>query len=206
MSKRDAIHAHYDHRFSPDKANHEVLDWASAASQRRRFEVLTENVDLRGLSLLDVGCGLGDLLAFLQQRRIEVDFTGVDILQRMVDHCRDRFDTGRFLRADIFSDDAFAPGEFDLVFVSGAFNLDLGNNLEFLPTAIGRLMELSGRYVAFNLLHARWPNHEPGYFFYEPDFVLRLLARHEVDVKLIDDYLPNDFTVICRKKTADGSQ
>jgi len=206
MSKRDAIEAHYNRRFRAKNANHEVLDWASAARQRRRFEVLTDNVDLRGLSILDVGCGLGDLLAFLQQRGIEVEFTGVDILERMVEHCRRRFDTGRFLKADIFADDAFANGEFDLVFVSGAFNLDLGNNLEFLPTAIGRLMKLSRQYVAFNLLHARWPDHEPGYFFYEPDFVLKQLAGHDVDVKLIDDYLPNDFTVICRKKTADGSQ
>jgi SAM-dependent methyltransferase len=202
MSKRDAIHAHYDHRFSPEMANHEILDWASAASQRRRFEVLADSVDLRGLSILDVGCGLGDLLAFIQQRGIEAEFTGVDILQKMVVHCRDRFDTGRFLRADIFSNDEFAPGEFDLVFVSGAFNLDLGNNLEFLPIAIGRLMELSRRYVAFNLLHARWPDREPGYFFYDPEFVLQQLASHDVDVKLIDDYLPNDFTVICQKKTA----
>lgn len=206
MSKRDSIQAHYGHRFSPEKANHEVLDWASAASQRRRFEVLADNVDLRGLSILDVGCGLGDLLAFLQERGIEVEFTGVDILRQMVDHCRDRFDTGRFCQADIFSNDAFAPGEFDLVFVSGAFNLDLGNNLEFLPTAIARLMELSRRYVAFNLLHARWPDREPGYFFYDPDFVLKQLAGHDVEVKLIDDYLPNDFTVICQKKTADGGQ
>lgn len=201
MDKRDAIHAHYDHRFSAENANHKVLDWASAASQRRRFEVLSENVDLRGLSILDVGCGLGDLLVFLQQSGIEVQFTGVDILEKMVEHCRKRFDSGRFIQADIFSDDVFSPGEFDLVFVSGAFNLDLGNNLEFLPKAIARLMELSRRYVAFNLLHARWPEREPGYFFYEPDFVLKQLAGYNAEVKLIDDYLPNDFTVVCEKKT-----
>ena len=202
MSKRDAIHAHYDHRFSAENANYKVLDWASPASQRRRFEVLAENVVLRGLSILDVGCGLGDLLAFIQQSGMEVQFTGVDILDKMVEHCRKRFDSARFVQADIFSDDAFSPGEFDLVFVSGAFNLDLGNNLEFLPKAIGRLMKLSRRYVAFNLLHARWPEREPGYFFYEPDFVLQQLAGYNVEVKLIDDYLPNDFTVVCEKKTA----
>jgi SAM-dependent methyltransferase len=200
MSKRDAIRAHYDHRFSPEKANHEILDWASAASQQRRFEVLVENVDLAGMKLLDVGCGLGDLLALLQRQGIEVDYTGVDILQRMIDHCRKRFDTGRFLQADIFSSEAFEPGQFDLVFTSGAFNLDLGNNLDFLPVAIDRLLELSRRYVVFNLLHARWPKPEPGYFFYDPQFVLRHLARRKLAVRLIDDYLPNDFTVICRKR------
>jgi len=200
MSKRDKIQAHYYPRFSPEKLPHEVLDWASEESQRRRFEVLAENVDLRGMKLLDVGCGLGDLLAFLQERSIRVDYTGVDILQRMVEHCRKRFDIGRFVQADIFSDDAFGPGEFDLVFTSGAFNLDLGNNLEFLPAAIERLLQLSRDYVAFNLLHARSSDREPGYFFYDPQYVLTQLARHDVDVRLLEDYLPNDFTVICRKR------
>jgi SAM-dependent methyltransferase len=200
MSKRDAIRAHYDHRFSPERANHEILDWASAASQHRRFEVLVDNVDLAGMKVLDVGCGLGDLLAMLQRRNIEVDYTGVDILQKMIDRCRERFGTGRFLQADIFSREAFGAGQFDLVFTSGAFNLDLGNNLDFLPVAIDRLLELSRQYVVFNLLHARWTKPEPGYFFYDPEFVLRQLARHKLAVRLIDDYLPNDFTVICRKR------
>ena len=200
MSKRDAIRAHYYPRLSPEKPPHEVLDWASAESQQRRFEVLADNVDLRGLKLLDVGCGLGDLLAFCRQRGIDVDYTGVDILQRMIDHCRKRFDTGTFVKADIFSDDAFGPGQFDLAFVSGAFNLDLGNNLDFLPIALGRLLELSRRYVVLNLLHARWPSREEGYFFYEPDFVLKQVARYDCEVTLLEDYLPNDFTVICRKR------
>jgi len=200
MSKHDKIQAHYYPRFSPENLPHEVLDWASAESQRRRFEVLAGNVNLAGLKMLDVGCGLGDLLAFLQERHVEVDFTGVDILERMVQHCRRRFGTGTFVQGDVFSDEVFAPGEFDLVFVSGAFNLDLGNNLEFLPTAMEKLLELSREYVAFNLLHARWPEREEGYFFYEPDFVLKQLDRHNCEVTLLDDYLPNDFTVICRKR------
>jgi hypothetical protein len=60
--------------------------------------------------------------------------------------------------------------------------------------------------VVFNLLHARWPKPEPGYFFYDPQFVLRQLARHKLAVRLIDDYLPNDFTVICLKKAQGGSR
>lgn len=200
MSKRDAIQGHYYPRLSAEKLPHEMLDWASAESQQKRFEVLAENVELGGRKLLDVGCGLGDLLAYLRRRGIETDYTGVDLLQQMVDRCRERFDGGTFVRADVFAEDAFAPGAFDVVFVSGAFNLDLGNNLSFLPAALARLIELSRDCVVVNLLHARWPGREEGYFFYEPAFVLAQLARHAVDVTLLEDYLPNDFTVIVRKR------
>jgi len=195
-----AIRSHYEPRMLPERPSHEVLDWASAASQQARFEVLYREVPLGGRSLLDVGCGLGDLAGFLRKRCLEVDYTGVDLLARMVESCRQRFPDGRFLQADIFNDDQFPPGSFDVVFTSGIFNLDLGNNLAFLPVAVRRLLDLSRQYTVFNLLHARAPNKLPGYFFYDPAAVLAFLAGEPCEIRLVDDYLPNDFTVICRKK------
>jgi SAM-dependent methyltransferase len=196
----DAIRAHYEPRMLPERPSHEVLDWASAASQQARFEVLYREVPLAGRSLLDVGCGLGDLAGFLRKRSLEVDYTGVDLLGRMVESCRQRFPDGRFLQADIFNDDQFPPGSFDVVFTSGIFNLDLGNNLAFLPVAVRRLLDLSRQHTVFNLLHVRAPQKQAGYFFYDPGVVLAFLAGEPCEIRLIDDYLPNDFTVICRKK------
>ena len=91
-----------------------------------------------------------------------------------------------------------------MVFTSGVFNLDLGNNLEFLPGAVRRLLGLAREVVAFNLLHVRSPAKEDDYFFYDPKDVLAMLRDHPCEVSLIDDYLPNDFTVICRKTAANG--
>jgi SAM-dependent methyltransferase len=195
-----AIRAHYEPRMLPQRPSHEVLDWASAASQEARFEVLYREVPLAGRSLLDVGCGLGDLAGFLRRRNLTVDYTGVDLLARMIESCRQRFPDGRFLQADIFNDDQFPPNSFDVVFTSGIFNLDLGNNLAFLPVAVRRLLALSRRHTVFNLLHARSPQKQAGYFFYDPNAVLSFLAGEHCEIRIIDDYLPNDFTVICRKR------
>ena len=197
--KIDAIRAHYEHRITPGRAHYDVLDWASAASQRRRFEVLVDNVPLAGKSLLDIGCGLGDLAALLDERALAVEYTGVDVLARMVDACRERFPARRFVRADLFAGDD-APGEaWDVVYCSGAFNLDLGNNMAFLARAIRRMLDLSREHVVFNLLHARSPCLEEGYFSYDPAEVLALLPPAAGEVRILDDYLPNDFTVFCRK-------
>jgi SAM-dependent methyltransferase len=189
---------------SPGRENFAVLDWASAASQRKRFEVLVANVPLRGRSLLDVGCGLGDLLAYLAERGIDLAYTGVDVLARMVAACRERFGgvRGRFVQADVFADASFGREGFDVVFASGIFNLDLGNNREFLPVALRRLLELSREHVAANFLHVRARGRDKGYFFYDPDEVLAILDGEPCEVRLIDDYLRNDFTVICRKPVA----
>jgi len=200
MDRIDAIRAHYEHRISPHRENFDVLDWASSASQRRRFRVLADHVPLAGKTLLDVGCGLGDLRAYLEERGIGVDYTGVDVLDKMIAACRSRFGGGRFVCADTFADPPPEVGRFDVVFTSGIFNLDLGNNLEFLPSAVRRLLWLADEYLVFNLLNARTSYREEGYFFYKPDDVLKILDGEPCEIRLLDDYLPNDFTVICRKE------
>lgn len=198
------IRAHYEPLMSPGRESYEVVDWASAASQRRRFEVLVSEVPLEGKALLDVGCGMGDLAAFLAERDIPTAYTGVDVLEKMIRACRQRFRDRRFVRADVFADEPFPPESFDVVFCSGVFNLNLGNNLEFLPGALGKLLALSREHVVLNFLHVRSPVKEEQYFFYDPQEVLELLRGHPCEVRLLDDYLPNDFTLICRKGGAGG--
>ena len=68
MSKIKKIRRHYEHRITPERENFDVLDWACAESQQTRFAVLADNVELAGRSLLDIGCGLGDLRTFLDER------------------------------------------------------------------------------------------------------------------------------------------
>jgi len=98
----------------------------------------------------------------------------------------------------------FAPGSFDVVFCSGAFNLNLGNNDEFLPRAVARLFELAREYVVFNLLHVRSACDDPKYAWYDPADVRGAVRPFAADCRILDDYLPNDFTVICRKADLSG--
>lgn len=204
MSRKKLIRQHYEPRIEPTRENYEVLDWASARSQEARFAVLVDHVDVSGKSLLDVGCGLGDLWGYLTRRGVATDYTGVDLLDKMVLAAQQRHPGGRFVQADIFSSDDFG-GTFDVVYCSGAFNLNLGNNLEFLPLAIRRMCRLSRQYVVFNLLHVRAASEQHRYFYYDPAEVRQLLTSPHCGVQIIDDYLPNDFTVICRKSSSDAA-
>lgn len=193
------IRRHYEPRISPHRPHHEVLDWASEQSQRARFEILCSLVDLKGKSLLDIGCGLGDLLTFIQERKIPVQYTGVDLLEKMVLAARHVHPAATFIQADLFTANPFSPQSFDIVFCSGAFNLNLGNNSKFLPQAIDTMLRLSRLYVVFNLLHHRARGSETTYFYYDPDHVRQEFQGRGYNVEIVDDYLHNDFTVICRK-------
>ncbi len=193
------IRSHYEPRISSFRANHEILDWASPRTQRLRFEALLANVPLGGLSLLDVGCGLGDLYALTRERQIPVDYTGVDILDKMIVLARKNHPEAHFVVADVFAANPFGAGAFDVVYCSGLFNLNLGNNLEFLATALHRFLELSRQTVAFNMLHHRAVCGDPRYFYHDPRHVRSVLESMDATCLIVDDYLDNDFTVICRK-------
>lgn len=199
MRKKKAIERHYAPRITPGRENYDVLDWASAASQEARFRVLVENVPLAGKSLLDVGAGLGDLWGFLKRRGLAVDYTGVDLLETMVQAARHRHPDARFLCADLFADSPFDPDSFDIVFCSGMFNLDVGNNLAFMPVALASFFRLARDYVVVNMLHKRARGGEGAYFYYDPTEIIEMLQPYRCEVRLLDDYLPNDFTVVCRK-------
>ena len=200
MTKSQRIRQHYQPRIDGVRENYDVVDWASASAQQIRFAVLADNVALDGRTLLDVGCGLGDLWGYLKGRGIKVDYCGVDLLAEMTASAARQNPAGRFVCGDIFDPGRCAigsEGRFDVVFCSGMLNLDLGNNQEFLPEALRRMLELSVEYMVVNLLHARSEVRYPHCAYYDPEAVLKILEPTGCRVRLIDDYLPNDFTVIC---------
>ncbi len=171
-------------------------------SQRLRFDILLSNVDLDGKKILDVGCGLGNLYEYISQKGIKVKYTGVDILEKMVYSAKKKRLDAEFLCMDIFDGHPFKKGQFDVVYASGTFNLNLGNNIEFLKAALRELFEISGSSVAFNLLHYKSPDKETPYFYYKPDDVVGIIEElpYEIDrVNIVEQYLKNDFTVICHK-------
>ena len=205
--RTDRIRRHYAHRVIPGKAHFDILDWAGPETQVRRFEILAENVALAGRSLLDVGCGLGDLVSFLDRRGIDVNYTGVDVVEQMIARARELHPSRRFMCANFFNNPSALGGTeekikkfdlFNIVFCSGALNLDLGNNLEFVKTALVAMLCRTRESLVVNMLHARVPVGEPQYFAYDPDYILSILQPLCREVRLIDDYLPNDFTVIAK--------
>lgn len=62
--------------------------WSSADSQNKRLEVLTQIDDLRGMKILDFGCGTGALATFLKARNISVNYYGCDIVKEALDIAR----------------------------------------------------------------------------------------------------------------------
>ena len=203
MKKLDIIRTYYEANMAKVLPEYGILGWESEEAQRLRFDMLLSAVDLEGMELLDVGCGTGNLLEHIISKGINVRYTGVDILDKMIEIAKHKGLSGEFIHADIFKNRIFEDGSFDVIYTSGIFNLDLGNNIDFLKKAIGLFLDLSRKFVVFNLLHRDSPDREDKYFYSGPDEVAELLEEYSdriENVQFIEAYLKNDFTVVIRKK------
>lgn len=198
----ERILRHYEANFGKGLDNHQILDWESAEAQFSRFSVLIEYVELGDHSLLDVGCGLGDLYAFFQEISLSsIRYTGIDLSEKMITHALGRFPGADFRKMDLFADPAaFADSSYDVVFSSGIFNLNLGNNMEFLRKALTEFYRISRSHIVFNLLSEKSNDKEPAYFYYREKDVEDLIRCFGFSsARIVEDYLLNDITVICAK-------
>ncbi len=204
--KKTYILNHYEKNFEKfhpfESETFHYMDWESKDAQYSRFHVLAENINLHNKSILDVGCGLGDLYKFLQSLDIAFQYSGMDFSSKYIEQCKVLYPEAHFICNDIFTN--FNENElkqFDVVFCSGLFNLNVQNNDDLLKYALGCFYEMSCEYVIFNLLSINSCDKEDKYYYFNSSDVINHVSEFPfTGISVIEDYLENDFTFICSKK------
>jgi SAM-dependent methyltransferase len=174
--------------------DHRGLGFRSRSSQVKRFEALLQVGDLDGRRVLDVGCGFGDLLAFLHERGIEPVYTGIDVCEPMVRRCVERFGaSGRFVVADVLEYEPEEP--YDFVLASGLFGLDAEGSRERILPTLERMVGWARMGMAVNFLSAAYPSPVENRIYVEPGKAIEVALTLAPSVRLDHSYLPNDFTL-----------
>lgn len=97
------------------------VDWQSAAAQFARFDALLAVGGLHGATLLDAGCGLGDLYGYLCSLGIALDYTGCDLSAPHLEAARRAHAGARFVEGDVL--DLLRREQFDYVIACGLLHL-----------------------------------------------------------------------------------
>lgn len=203
MKNLDIIKNFYEPSLKKDLPDYKILGWESKKAQFQRFQILTDHIELDSNKILDVGCGLGNLLEHLKEVHKDPDYTGVDILEHMVDKARKEHPEAIFHHMDIFADKHFKNHSFNTIYSSGIFNINMGNNKVFLHNAVKLFLKLADKTIVFNLLHHYSPDIDEMYYYFSPGEVVRMIEKMNNksirSIKIVEHYLKNDFTIILEK-------
>lgn len=174
------------------------LNWGSPTSQFLRFRVLTEVAPLDGCSLLDVGCGLGDLCSWLKSQGKSVDYTGIDISPDMISLALKRFPLNRFEITNLL-DRENTSRHSEIVLASGIFAKRTQNPVEFMRAMIEVMFGIATVALAFNSLSIYAGDKEDGEFYADPAEVMAFCKTLTPWVILREDYHSRDFTIYMYK-------
>ncbi len=189
-----------EHGYSPH-----AVQQSSIETQEKRLSVLLEGFpDFHQSKILDFGCGTGHLLRLLKDSGFTGEYVGYDISQRLIEVAVANNPGGRFVCQNILEE---PPEEkFDLVFISGVFNNDIGCNEEFLRHALTSLFNCTRTGLAFNCLSSYVDFQSPGLYYFSPvevfDFCKSRLTTHVVlrhDYQIKPNVLPFEFTIYLHK-------
>ena len=130
-----------------------------------------------------------------------MDYTGIDILPDMIKTAKRIRPKVKFLCVDIFRQKNYFKTQFDYVFASGIFNLDLGNNIEFIKESIKVFNEISKYGFCFNLLDNESVEREDIYYYLNYNEAVLMISNQckLYDVKMVRGYLQNDYTIVVKK-------
>jgi len=163
--------------------------WDSARTQQRRFSAILSCLGGIGDdTLVDAGCGFGDLYLYLRGKgAVPREYLGLDLCMPMVARAREI--TGcKILQRDILTQKLPLA---DWYVASGSMNL-----LTALETRIfiQRCFERSRKGFVFNLLEGR--SRQDAYSYWSPHEIMRFCRTLSAKVTCKEGYLEGDFTVM----------
>ncbi len=177
-----------------------ALYWSTREIQELHFELLCDIGIQSGDSLLDVGCGFGDLKAYLARAGIEVDYQGVDLSPHLIEKGRTLYPAINLFEGDLFDFNP-APLSFDYVMLSGALNEPMKDGGAYARNVIRRMYESCRQGLAFNLLNAEheWTANRFDLQSFLPQEMLAFCQGLGAQCRLHDDYLDNVFTLYLQR-------
>ena len=98
------------------------------------------SLSLSESSNLDFGCGTGAFYEYLKSSHSFIGrYTGIDISPKAIEIAKSIYSNGNFLNWDILLNEL--PETYDYIFVSGTFNNEMKNHLEWVYANLRKLFK-----------------------------------------------------------------
>ena len=199
------LQAHYAGCFANHGPTVQGVDWGSdaerhLASQRRMLAVMRhgEAGTPTRPSLLDVGCGYGNLYELARELKVEVDYHGIDLCADMVTAARTRHPAAGWHVGDLLG---FAkPRSFDYLVSNGVLTQKLDVSFpdmdRYARSLVRAMFDACRCGIAFNVMTTR-VNFTQSHLYYKNPVELLGWCMEEITpcVRLDHGYRAYDYTL-----------
>lgn len=177
------------------------LGW-DKGRQNVRFEVLLSFFKYKGKSILDIGCGFGDINQMLSQKTgNSYDYCGIDLVNELINEGRSRYQGShiKFITAD-FLEYPFIE-KFDIIIASGIFNHKFikEDNDKFTVKVLKKAFSLCTEGIAFDFLSDKVDYCHPHTYHNSPEKILGIAYKLSRNISLRNDYMPFEFSIFIGK-------
>ena len=192
---RDLWIARYNERLKVLGVSTEALGWGGGRKiQDLRFRVALEFLKFSSKpvnSILDVGCGFGDLGNWLIQNHPEITYTGIDINPSLIDSGLKR----RNLNLSTQELDTFEPKSFDLVVANGIFNYRLlnENHESYVAQMLTKFLVVSKVGIAVDFMSTHVDFQHENAFHCPQELVVNTIRNFTRRFVIRNDYLDFEF-------------
>lgn len=201
---------HYNRLFSIYKNSHLTAQQSSRKTQEIRMKILLCRVKPKqNDKILDFGCGTAHLYEFLKKENFNVNYTGVDIADKIINYNKKKYEKNKkvkFMNLDILSSKKNI-GNHDYIFISGTFNNKILNNWTWMQKCLIYLFKRTKKLLVFNNLSYYVDYYDKNLFYIKPEKVFSFCKKNlSPYVSLFNDYeikkgiLPYEFTTFVHKK------
>jgi len=198
------VKSYFNERLRAHGASPRGADWNSEQAQRTRFEQLLKVVEIPTFSILDYGCGSGALADYLEDKKLDAQYFGYDMLESAIELARQVHAGNSNLSFTSNKDDLTLV---DYTVASGIFNMRADNSNEewtkYVLGILNQFNDLSRRGFASNFLtsYSDPERMRPDLYYADPGFLFDYCKRNfSHNVALLHDYRLYDFTLIIRKE------
>ena len=136
-------------------ASAQALDERADTKEHLFYDHLFNAAELPpALSVLDIGCGMGNLIEYIQARGCLIDdYLGIDLVERFVEVCRATYGQPFVFQRANFVSDTFRPGRtYDLVVNMGVLVSRVLLYEQYIEHCVRKMISLSNKYVLFNVI------------------------------------------------------
>lgn len=183
----------YEERYERYGYDPKTLGWTKGR-QKLRYHILTSIGPLQGKSVLDLGCGFADLYDYLREKGWNGEYTGFDIVPKLIEVARQRHPDLSLRLLDILSEPV--EQKFDYTFASGVFNAKISqNNEEYIFAMLKRMLEITNIGVAADFLSTYVDFQHEGAFHASPEHIFAIARSLTRRVSLRHDYLAYEFCI-----------